>query len=370
MKLRYKIAGAGLALVAVAVFGSLIALGHTSPCQAAPPLPAGTASMKAAVHRCYGPPDVITLEDLPKPIPTDNGVLVRIRAASVNPLDGHVLSGEPYIMRMGSLGAPTNVRLGADYAGVVEAVGKSVTRFRPGDEVFGSSSGNWGAFAEYVSVSEKGGILPKPSNLTFEEAAALPVAAITALQALRDHGHVRPGQKVLINGASGGVGTFAVQIAKELGAEVTGVCSTKNVEMVRSLGADHVIDYTREDVTRGDQRYDVIIDNVATHSLLEFRRVMQPNGILVIVGAGGPGKWIGPFVAPVKAMLVSPFVSQEGGMFIANIQRDDLSFLAGLAQSGKLKSVIDRRYSLQQVREAMRYMEQGHARAKVIVTVP
>jgi NADPH:quinone reductase-like Zn-dependent oxidoreductase len=369
MKLRYKILSAGLTLVAVSVFASMLALSHTSPCPGAPALLAGAATMKAAVHRCYGPPDIIALEDVARPMPADYEVLVKVRAASVNPLDWHVLSGEPYIMRVGALGMPNNVWLGADFAGTVEAVGGKVTRFRAGDEVFGSASPNWGAFAEYVTVFQRALVL-KPANLTFEEAAALPVAASTALQALRDQGHVRAGQKVLINGASGGVGTFAVQLARELGAEVTAVCSTKNVEMVRALGANHVVDYTKDDVTRSDERYDVIIDNVATRSLLEFRRVMQPQGHLVIVGAGGPGKWIGPFVSPLKAMLVSPFVSQEGAMFIASIRQDDLSFLADLAQSGKLKPVIDRRYSLHDVRDAMRYIETGHARAKVIITVP
>ena len=369
MKLRYKIASAGFLLVAVAVLASMVALSHTSPCQPASPLPAGTVSMKAAVHRCYGSPDVITLEEVPKPVPTDNEVLVRVRAASVNALDWHVLRGEPYIVRMdGGIGTPHNTGLGNDYAGTVEAVGKNVTRFKPGDDVFGSNSR--GSFAEYVRAHEQGGIVLKPAQLSFEEAAAIPVAALTALQALRDQGHVHAGQKVLVNGASGGVGTFTVQLAKALGAEVTGVCSTKNVEMVRSIGADHVIDYTHEDVTQGDQRYDVIIDNVATRSLAEFRHIMQPKGILVIVGAGKPGNWIGPFVSPLKAMMLEPFVSQEGGIFFASISRDDLGLLAGMAASGKLKPVIDRRYGLGDVREAVRYVEAGHARAKVVVTVP
>ena len=369
MRLRYKILNIGLLLVAIAIFAALLALRHTAPCQVAAPLPGDTAVMKAAVHRCYGSPDVIALEEVRKPTPADNEVLVRIHAASVNALDWHVLRGEPYIMRMdGGIGSPKNVALGWDFAGTVEAIGKNVTRFKPGDEVFGSTGR--GAFAQYVSVGQDGGIAPKPASLTFDEAASLPVAALTALQALRDKGHLRAGQKVLINGASGGVGTFAVQIAKALGAEVTGVCSTKNVEMVRSIGADHVIDYRREDVTRGAQRYDLVIDNVGTHSLLEFRRVMQPKAVLVIVGAGAPGKWIAPFVGPIKAMMLSPFVSQDGAMFIANISRKDLDVIADLAQSGKVRPVIDRRYDLRDVRDAIRYVEGGHARAKVIVTVP
>jgi NADPH:quinone reductase-like Zn-dependent oxidoreductase len=369
MRLRYKILSAAVLLIAVATVAGALTLSHTSPCQAAPPLPAGTATMKAAVHRCYGSPDVVALEDVSKPTPAANEVLVRIHAASVNALDWHVLRGEPYIMRMdGGLGVPDAVQLGRDFAGTVEAVGKDVTRFKPGDEVFGSTSR--GSFAEYVSVGENWGIAPKPANLTFEEAAALPVAALTALQALRDQGHVRAGQKVLVNGASGGVGTFTVQIAKALGAEVTGVCSTRNVAMVRALGADRVIDYTREDVLRGEQRYDVIIDNVGNHSLLEFRRIMQPSGILVIVGAGGPGKWIAPFVSPIKAMMLSPFVNQHGSMFFADITRQDLAVVADLSQASKVKSIIDRRYALPDVANAIRYVEDGHARAKVVVTVP
>jgi NADPH:quinone reductase-like Zn-dependent oxidoreductase len=369
MKLRYKILSAAGLLVAVATVAGALALSHTSPCEAAPPLPPGGTPMKAAVHRCYGSPDVVAIEDVPKPTPADNEVLVRIQAASVNALDWHVLRGAPYIMRMGGgLGKPTDVRLGRDFAGTVEAVGGKVTRFKPGDEVFGSTGR--GTFAQYVSLGQDWALAPKPPGLTFEEAAAIPVAAVTALQALRDQGHVRAGQSVLVNGASGGVGTFTVQIAKALGAEVTGVCSTRNVAMVKSLGADRVIDYTSEDVLSGDQRYDVIVDNVGNHSLLEFRRVMQPHGILVIVGAGPPGNWIAPFVSPIKAMLLAPFVDQEGSMFFANISRQDLDILADLVRAGKFKSVIDRRYSLREVANAIRYVEDGHARAKVVVTVP
>jgi NADPH:quinone reductase-like Zn-dependent oxidoreductase len=369
MKLRYKILSAAALLVAVATVAGALALSHTSPCEAAPALPAGTTTMKAAVHRCYGSPDVVALEDIPKPTPADNEVLVRIQAASVNALDWHVLRGAPYIIRMGGgLGRPADVQLGHDFAGTVEAVGRNVTRFKPGDEVFGSTGR--GTFAEYVSLGQNGALSPKPPGLTFEEAAAIPVAAVTALQALRDQGHVHAGQKVLVNGASGGVGTFTVQIARALGADVTGVCSTQNVAMVKSLGADRVIDYTRDEVLSGDQRYDVIVDNVGNHSLLEFRHLMQPRGILVIVGAGPPGNWIAPFVSPIKAMMLSPFVNQEGSMFFANISRQDLDVLADLARAGKMKSIIDRRYSLHEVANAIRYVEDGHARAKVVVTVP
>jgi NADPH:quinone reductase-like Zn-dependent oxidoreductase len=367
MRLRYKILNATLLLMTIAVVSLLGALRYESPCPTVPSLPADTPSMRAAVQRCYGSPDVITLENLPKPGPADDEVLVKIQAASVNPLDWHYLRGEPYIMRLGAgLGSPKSLPLGVDYAGVVEAVGKNVTRFRPGDEVFGSTGR--GTFAEYVSVLAEGDIVRKPANLTFEQAAAVPVAAVTALQALRDAGAIRAGQKVLVNGASGGVGTFAVQLAKSFGAEVTGVCSTRNLEMVRSLGADHVVDYTREDFTRGDQRYDLIIDNVSSHSLLDYRRVMQPNGILVIVGSTDKGRWLGALKSPLKAMLMSPFVSQQTRKFFAELNQKDLSFLAHLLQSGKLSPVIDRRYGLHEVASAMRYLEEGHARGKVIVT--
>jgi NADPH:quinone reductase-like Zn-dependent oxidoreductase len=238
--------------------------------------------MKGIVHRCYGSPDVVRYEDLSKPTPMDDEVLVRVRAASVNPLDWHYLEGTPYLVRIdGGFGKPENPRLGVDFAGTVEAVGSKITRFKPGDAVFG---GKFGAFAQYVTVREERAIAAKPDNISFEQAASAPIAALTALQALRDKGHIRAGQKVLINGASGGVGTFAVQIAKSLGAEVTGVCSTKNVDLVRSLGADHVIDYTREDFTKGAERYDLIVDNVGTHSVLEYKRVLKPAGLYVMIG--------------------------------------------------------------------------------------
>jgi NADPH:quinone reductase-like Zn-dependent oxidoreductase len=365
VKLRYKITIALLTVTGTALLALSVAVSHNSPCRSASPLSPGATPMKAAVHRCYGSPDVIRLEEVEKPSPADGEVLVRIRAASVNALDWRSLRGEPYVMRLGGgFGSPQNVRLGHDYAGVVEAVGKNVTRFKPGDEVFGGTSR--GTLAEYVSVRAEGMIVPKPANLTFEEAAAIPVGAITALQALRDGARVQAGQKVLINGASGAVGTFAVQIAKALGADVTGVCSTKNIEMVRALGADRVVDYTREDFTESDQRYDVILDNVGNRSVPDYRRVMKPDGILVIVGAG-KGKWLGPFKGPLQALVLSPFVSQQAGMFISDFDLKDLELLAGLARAGKMKSVIDRRYSLQQVPDALRYLEEGHARAKVVV---
>jgi len=264
---------------------------------------------------------------------------------------------------LAGLGAPDDPSMGVDFSGTVEAAGSKVTRFKPGDEVFG---GRGGAFAEYVAVPEDRALALKPANMTFEQAASVPMAAITALQALRDKGKIEPGQKVLINGASGGVGTFAVQIAKSFGAEVTGVCSTRNVDMVRSIGADHVLDYTREDYTKSGQRYDLIIDNVGNHSLLANRRVLNPDGIFVIVGGSG-GDWLGPLMRPISALMLSPFVGQEFGMLLAQMRQDDLATLGDLMRSGKMTPVIDRRYSLSEVPAAIQYSEEGHARGKIVI---
>jgi len=322
--------------------------------------------MQAIVHRCYGSPDVLELEEVGKPTPDDNQVLVRVRAASVNPLDWHDLRGSPYFMRLGSgLGAPGDSRLGVDFAGIVEAVGRNVSRFKPGDAVFG---GVKGAFAEFVVVTQDRAIAIKPENVTFQQAASIPIAAVTALQALRDKGQVRAGQKVLINGASGGVGTFAVQIAKIMGAEVTGVCSTRNVELVRSLGADHVIDYTKEDYTGSGQQYDLIIDMVSNHGLFANRRVLTAGGRLVIIG-GMKGNWLGPLASPLKAMILSPFVGQDMGLMIAQLRQADLETLAGYLQSGRMTAVIDREYALDRVPDALRHSEEGHARGKIVITI-
>jgi NADPH:quinone reductase-like Zn-dependent oxidoreductase len=368
MRLRYKIAGAGLLLVAFAVLALMLALSYEAPCEASPSLPSGSPSMKAAVHRCYGSPDVLVLEDVAKPSPADGQVLVKVHAAAVNPVDWHNLRGEPYVMRLSSgFGLPENVRLGVDFAGTVEAVGKNVTQFKPGDEVFG---GGRGALAEYVSVPADRTIALKPANVTFEQAGAVAVAAITALQALRDKGGIRPGQKVLINGASGGVGTFAVQIAKALGAEVTGVCSTRNLAMVGSLGADHVIDYTREDFTQSGERYDLIVDMVGSHSIREYTRVLKPDGTLVVVGNTSRGRWIGPLVGMIEASVYAPFMNEEMTTLFATLNKDDLLFLAELMQTGKVIPVIDRRYGAHEIPDAIRYLEEGHARSKVVVTFP
>jgi NADPH:quinone reductase-like Zn-dependent oxidoreductase len=367
MKLRYKILGVIGIVLAVGVLSLVLAISHNSPCTAAPSLPAGATAMKGVVHVCYGSPDVISYTDVARPAPKDDEVLVRVHAASVNPLDWHYLEGTPYVVRLdGGFGKPENPRLGVDFAGTVEAVGRSVTHFKPGDEVFG---GKFGSLAEYVAVREDRAIVLKPVNVSFEQAAAVPIAAVTALQSLRDKGQIRSGQKVLINGASGGVGTFAVQIAKTFGAEVTGVCSTRNVELVRTIGADHVIDYTREDFTKGDQRYDLILDNVGTHSLLQYRRVLNPKGKYVMIGSTSVGNWFGFLAVPIEGLVLSPFVSQKFSMILAELNKEDLATLGSLMESGKMTPVIDRTYKLTDAAEALRYLEKGHARGKVVVTV-
>jgi NADPH:quinone reductase-like Zn-dependent oxidoreductase len=328
----------------------------------------GNSQMKAIVLNKYGTPDTLRLQEMDKPVVTgDNDVLIRICAAGVNRSDCFILSGTPYIMRLATgMFRPKADGLGADLAGVVEAIGTNVTRFRPGDEVFGEVSRGT-CFAEYICVSE--GVLNlKPANLTFEQAAAVPMAALTALQALRDKGRLQSGQRVLVNGASGGVGTFAVQIAKSLGAEVTGVCSPRNVEMVRSLGAAHVIDYTREDFTRGRQRYDLMLDNVGNRSLLECRRVLAARATYISNG-GSKGRWLGPVAHLLASLILSPFVSQKVISLLEKPNREDLHLLKGLIETGKIAPVIDRTYRLNEVSEALRYLKEGHARGKVVVTI-
>lgn len=321
--------------------------------------------MKAIVHNRYGSPEVLRYEEIEKPAPNDDEVLIRVRAASVNPADWHFMRGEPYIVRfMTGLSESKVKRLGVDVAGRVEAVGRNVTRFRPGDEVFGSCRGS---FAEYVCASESA-VVTKPANVTFEQAAAVPVAAYTALQALRDKGHIRPGQKILINGAAGGVGTFAVQIAKSFGADVTGVCSTRNVEMVRSIGADQVIDYTREDFTLGGRRYDMIVDNAGNHSLAACRRVLSPTGICVMVGGPWRG-YIALLAHLITASVWSRFSNRKLRTLLARASKEDLAILRDFMEAGKVTPVIDRRYDLSEVPQAIHYLEQGHARGKVVITV-
>jgi NADPH:quinone reductase-like Zn-dependent oxidoreductase len=324
--------------------------------------------MKAVLHCEYGGPEILKLEEVEKPVPNDNQVLVRVRAASVNPLD-LTIRGPWAIRPILGLRKPKDTRIGVDYAGTVEAVGKNVTQFKPGDEVFGGKNG---AIAEYVCALADRGITLRPSNMTFEQAAAVPVAALTALQGLRDKGKIQAGQKVLINGASGGVGTFAVQIAKSFGAEVTGVCSTRNVDLVRSIGADHVIDYTKEDFTKGDQRYDLIFDLVGNHSFSERRRVLNPKGICVMAGVGGAGwheGFVSRLVGELNAYVRSRFVSEKFIAYIAAFNKEDVTVLAGLLQSGKMTPVIDKTYKLNETADALRYLETGHARGKVVITV-
>jgi len=321
--------------------------------------------MKAIVYHKYGSPDVLELKDIEKPAVNHDDVLVRVRAASVNPLDWHFMRGMPRIVRiMTGLLKPKNTRPGVDVAGVVEAVGSNVTQFHAGDEVFGSCKG---AFAEYVCTSE-GALVLKPANLTFEQAAAVPVATFTSLQGLRDKGQIRTGHKVLINGAAGGVGTFAVQIARSFGARVTGVCSTRNVDMVRSIGADHVIDYTQEDYTQSGQRYDLIFDTVGNHSLSDNRRVLASKGALVM--AGGPtDSLLGILLPSIKALVMSRLVSQTLVSFLARRRKEDLIIMQGLLEAGKVIPVIDRTYPLSEVPAAIRYLEEGHARGKVVIAL-
>jgi NADPH:quinone reductase-like Zn-dependent oxidoreductase len=331
---------------------------------------AATNPMKAIVYCDYGVAN-LKLADIEKPVPNDDQIQVKVRAVSVNPYDWHFIEGSPKFMRamIGGLRKPKDIRLGVDFAGTVETVGKNVTQYKPGDEVFG---GGTGAFAQYLCRRATGSVAPKPAGLTFEQAASINIAGITALQGVRDKGNVQPGQKVLINGASGGVGTFAVQIAKNMGAEVTGVCSTRNVELVQSLGADHVIDYTKEDFTKSDQKYDVILDNVANHTLSENRHVLTPNGIYVLIGGGSANEqgFFGALKLPLKAFAYSKFVNQKMGMMMAQPSTQDLTLLAEMVQSGKLKTVIDRTYkSLSEVPDAIRYLEEGHARGKVVIVV-
>ena len=335
--------------------------------------------MKAAIYTSYGPPDVVHIKDVEKPVPKDNEVLIHVRAASVNLLDC-VMRGRPYLARlMTGLHKPKITRIGVDVAGPVEAVGRSVTQFKAGNEVFGvcirdphaSGVNVWicqGAFAEYVCAPEST-VAIKPENITFEQAAAVPVAALTALQGLRNKGHIQPGQTVLINGAAGGVGTFAVQIAKALGAEVTGICSTKNMDLVRSIGADYVIDYTQEDFTKRGQRYDLVFDCVGNHTLSAYRRVLHPQGRLIMVGDRSGRGMIGLIVRLLTALVVSRFMSQKLVTSLARPNNEDLTFMHDFIKAGKVTPIIDKRYRLNEVPEAIRYLEAGHARGKVVIMV-
>ena len=323
--------------------------------------------MKAIVYHKYGSSKVLKLQEVDIPKVGDDEVLLKVHVVAINPFDWHMMRGTPYFMRLQTgLFKPKNSRLGNDLSGRIEAVGKNVTEFQRGEEVFGGSNG---ALSEYVCASPNA-LIQKLSNLTFEQAAALPVAGLTALQGLRDKGQLQPGQKVLIHGASGGVGTFAVQIAKSFGAEVTGVCSTRNVELIRSIGADHVIDYSQEDFTRSGLRYDLIFDAVGDHTLLELRRVLEPGGRLVMVGGGKLGRLgLGFLINLLETLVLSLFVSQKLSVMVAKRKKTDLATLNELVAAGRITPVIDRSYSISETADAIKYLETGRARGKIVITL-
>jgi NADPH:quinone reductase-like Zn-dependent oxidoreductase len=365
LRIRLRHVFATLTTVLVLAIAALaITLSYTEECGPAISTQPTEGGFTAVIYRCYGSPDIMEFATLEKPVPTSNEMLVRVKAAAVNPLDWHYLRGEPYFMRLDSgIGVPGDNRLGVDFAGVVEAVGADVSSFKPGDRVFGGTDG---AFAEYVVVAEDRMVVAIPEGVSFEDAAALPVAAVTALQALRDKGRLEAGQRVLINGASGGVGTFAVQLASAMGAEVHGVCSTRNVELVRSLGADRVFDYRNEDYTESGEQYDLIVDMVGNHSVRKNQRVLAADGRLVIVG-GPKGNWFAPLKRPLGALLRSLVASQEMTMMISELRRDDLAELAGLVASGEVSPVLDHSFPLNEAADAIRYSETGRARGKILI---
>lgn len=366
LKLRYKIGGGILAVLAIAIAVLAIYISYDSDCAPAPVVAEGSESMKAVLRTCYGSTDVLQYVDAEKPVAGEGEVLVKVYAAGINPLDVHYMTGSPYLMRMMiGTGKPDDIRLGRDFAGVVEAIGPGVTAFAVGDRVYGG----WdGAFAEYLAMPETRGIAKIPDNTSYEEAASLPIAAITALQSLRDYGHLESGEKVLINGASGGVGTYAVQIAKSMGAEVHGVCSTRNVALVESLGADHVYDYKKESYTDSGEQYDLILDMVSNESLSANRSVMTDDGRLVIVG-GDKGNWIAPLKRPIAAGITNKFVDQEITTMLAQLKQDDLKVLADLMASGQLTSSISERYPLADVGKALDLSASRRARGKIVITI-
>jgi NADPH:quinone reductase-like Zn-dependent oxidoreductase len=365
--LKRILLGIGAVLV-LGIAALMLTVSYESACPQAPALAAGTDSMSAITQRCYGAPGkVLMLEQVAKPKPADHELLIKIRAASVNPYEWHVVTGKPYLMRFGSgIGAPHRTRVGYDMAGIIEAVGSKVTRFKVGDEVFGGANG---ALAEYALAGEDDDVVAKPAEVTFEDAASLLIAGGTALEAVRDHGHVGVGQKVLINGASGGVGTYAVQLAKIFGAEVTAVCSTRNVELVRSLGADHVIDYTHENFTKGNVQYDVVIDNVGNQPYHDLLDVVKPTGTVVTISGPSDNAFLGPLSRIIKQKVVSYFVDPHLTFFVANASVVDLQYLVGLLRDGKMKSVVDRRYPLAQAGAALDYIGSQHSRGKVVITM-
>lgn len=366
MKIWKKVLLGFLAVIVLAVGALGAVMSYTASCPDAPPIAAGIETMKAIRGRCYGSPDVLTFEDVEKPAPGPDEILVRVKAAGVNPLDYHFMRGTPYFLRlMSGIGSPDDPRAGVDFAGVVEAVGAEVTRFVPGDEVFGGANG---AFAEYLTVPATRAVAKKPGNVSFEQAAGVAIAGTTALQALQDKGRLEAGQDVLINGASGGVGTFAVQIAKAKGANVSGVCSTRNVAMVESIGADRVFDYKREDYIRADARFDLIVDMVGNHTPSTNVDVLKEGGRLVLVG-GPKGNWIAPLKRPLQAVVAGWFADQEITPLFATMSREHMQVLADMMRDGRLVTVVDRTYSLEDVPEAIRYSESGRARGKIIITI-
>ncbi len=366
MKLRYKIL-TGIAGILILGIGALAGvMSYTASCETPPAVEASAGTMRAVQARCYGGPELLTLENVAKPEPGPDEVLVRVRAAGVNPLDYHFMRGSPYMLRlMGGVGQPDDPRIGADFAGVVEAIGESVTLFDVGDAVFGRASGT---FAEYVVMPESRGVVKKPENVSFEQAAGVAIAGITALQALEDKGQLKAGQDVLINGASGGVGTFAVQIAKAKGANVSGVCSTRNVAMVESIGADRVFDYKKESYLESDARFDLIVDMVGNNTPGKNVKMLNEGGKLVLVG-GPKGNWIAPFKRPLQAMVAGWFVDEEITTLFASVSKENMQALADLMQDGKLVPVIDRTYSLAEVPDAIARSESGRARGKIIITM-
>jgi NADPH:quinone reductase-like Zn-dependent oxidoreductase len=367
MKLRNRILTGVAAFFVLGISAVAVTVSYDSPC---PPIAAADTTaepMRAMVQRCYGVPNGIRLETIAKPVPNADQVLIKVRAAGINPVEWYGVSGQPRFVRLfNGIGTPKDTRPGYDVAGTVEAVGASVTDFKPGDEVFGGAAG---ALSEFVVARASGAIVLKPDNMTFEEAGAIPIAAITALQGLRDEGRIAAGKKVLINGASGGVGTYAVQIAKALGAEVTGVCSTRNVELVRSLGADHVIDYTKADFTEATERYDLILDNVGNHGFFALEDVMKPDGVIVVVGGSKKEPFLGPIGRVIASKIAQHFIEPAVTFFIASVNKADLELLAGWAREGKLRTVIDRRFALENAGAALEYLGGGHARGKVVVTL-
>ncbi|MEM7708151.1 MAG: NAD(P)-dependent alcohol dehydrogenase [Pseudomonadota bacterium] len=366
MKKRYKLGFGFLGLLAGAFAVLLVAISRNSDCPADIPSSDSPDAMTAVVQHCYGGPEVLTLTREDRPTVGEKEVLIRIVAAGVNPLDWHFMRGTPYVMRlMSGIGKPGDQRVGVDFAGTVEAIGPGVTRFKQGDRVFGGANG---AFGEYVVRSEDRAIAIIPENISFEQAAGVGIAGVTALQALTDKGKLQRGEKVLINGASGGVGTFAVQIAKAMGAEVTGICSGRNRELVLGLGADYVIDYKVENFTEQDKQYDLIVDNVGNHSLSRLRGVLVPTGRLVIVG-GKKGDWIAPLVPTIKTMIVGPFVDQEIQTLLAVLTQESVEKLAAMMGAGEVTPVIDQRFDLADVRNAIAYSESGRARGKIILEI-